>query len=185
MSSGISKPSSTAIFIRSFSCSGWFATSRGSSRLRMAGRTSAGLKNGKSRRRRKACGPWKTCGPGWRKPLQPSAQGSSRTSPTRPCAQNSAPGNLSTQDFYRQILRIIYRMLFLFVAEDRGLLAPASSRRRDRQGSDQKQPDGPAAVQRHSIPSAVCAALTLHRAGTPHPDLWQVFQLVTQQAWFR
>ncbi len=33
-------------------------------------------------------------------------------------------GTLSTQDYYRQILRIVYRLLFLFVAEDRGLLHP-------------------------------------------------------------
>ena len=33
-------------------------------------------------------------------------------------------GELSTQDFYRQILRVIYRMIFLFVAEDRDLLHP-------------------------------------------------------------
>lgn len=33
-------------------------------------------------------------------------------------------GSLTTQDYYRQILRIVYRLLFLFVAEDRGLLHP-------------------------------------------------------------
>jgi hypothetical protein len=31
-------------------------------------------------------------------------------------------GALSTQDFYRQILRLVYRLLFLFAAEDRNLL---------------------------------------------------------------
>lgn len=31
-------------------------------------------------------------------------------------------GQLGTQDYYRQVLRIVYRLLFLFVAEDRGLL---------------------------------------------------------------
>lgn len=31
-------------------------------------------------------------------------------------------GGLSTQDYYRQVLRIVYRLLFLFVAEDRDLL---------------------------------------------------------------
>ena len=31
-------------------------------------------------------------------------------------------GNLSTQDYYRQLLRTVYRLLFLFVAEDRELL---------------------------------------------------------------
>lgn len=37
-------------------------------------------------------------------------------------------GELSTQDFYRQLLRTVYRLLFLFVAEDRDLLhAPSAS----------------------------------------------------------
>lgn len=31
-------------------------------------------------------------------------------------------GQLSTQDYYRQLLRLVYRLIFLFVAEDRGLL---------------------------------------------------------------
>ncbi len=33
-------------------------------------------------------------------------------------------GSLSKDDYYRQILRIVYRLLFIFVAEDRGLLHP-------------------------------------------------------------
>jgi hypothetical protein len=33
-------------------------------------------------------------------------------------------GTLDKQDFYRQLLRIVYRLLFLFVAEDRELLHP-------------------------------------------------------------
>lgn len=31
-------------------------------------------------------------------------------------------GRLETRDYYRQLLRLVYRLLFLFVAEDRGLL---------------------------------------------------------------
>ncbi|MGB4258965.1 MAG: type II DNA modification enzyme, partial [Phycisphaerae bacterium] len=31
-------------------------------------------------------------------------------------------GTLATQDYYRQVLRVVYRLLFLFVAEDRDLL---------------------------------------------------------------
>ncbi len=44
------------------------------------------------------------------------------------CPQNTIlrkrlkEGNLSPQDFYRQLLRFIYRLIFLFAAEDRGLL---------------------------------------------------------------
>src|SRR5690606_23937407 len=33
-------------------------------------------------------------------------------------------GTLTTDDFYRQLLRTVYRLLFLFVAEDRELLHP-------------------------------------------------------------
>jgi hypothetical protein len=33
-----------------------------------------------------------------------------------------AQGGLSAQDYYRQLLRLVYRLLFLFVAEDRDLL---------------------------------------------------------------
>jgi hypothetical protein len=45
-----------------------------------------------------------------------------------------ASGELSTQDYYRQILRLVYRLIFLFVSEDRDLLlAPdASDRARQR-----------------------------------------------------
>jgi len=79
-------------------------------------------------------------------------------------------GRLSTQDFYKQVLRVIYRLLFLLVAEDRDLLhlvddteVGIKARRRYREF--------------YSITRL--RALTLYRAGTPHPDLWQVFQLVT------
>jgi hypothetical protein len=79
-------------------------------------------------------------------------------------------GRLTTQEFYKQVLRVIYRMLFLLVAEDRALLhveddseAALKARRRYRDF--------------YSLDRL--RALTLYRAGTPHPDLWQVFQLVT------
>jgi hypothetical protein len=79
-------------------------------------------------------------------------------------------GRLSTQEFYKQVLRVIYRLLFLLVAEDRDLLhlvddteVGIKARRRYREF--------------YSITRL--RALTLYRAGTPHPDLWQVFQLVT------
>ena len=43
-------------------------------------------------------------------------------------------GNLSRQDYYRQLLRIVYRIVFLLVTEDRSLLhppdAPAEARER-------------------------------------------------------
>lgn len=89
-------------------------------------------------------------------------------------------GELSTQDFYRQVLRVIYRMLFLFVAEDRDLI---------------HQPLPDADAPKEEIEKALLTrrryrdfyaitrlrGLTLHRAGTPHPDLWHIFQLLTQK----
>jgi hypothetical protein len=43
-------------------------------------------------------------------------------------------GDLSRQDYYRQLLRVVYRLIFLFAAEDRGLLldptAPLQARQR-------------------------------------------------------
>ena len=79
-------------------------------------------------------------------------------------------GKLTTQEFYKQVLRVIYRMLFLLVAEDRALL--------------HVQDDSESALKarrryRDFYSIARLRALTLYRAGTPHPDLWHVFQLVT------
>jgi hypothetical protein len=36
-----------------------------------------------------------------------------------------ADGDLTPQEFYRQALRVVYRMLFLMVAEERALIAAA------------------------------------------------------------
>ena len=79
-------------------------------------------------------------------------------------------GKLTTQEFYRQVLRVIYRMLFQLVAEDRALLhvpdeseAALKARRRY--------------LDFYSITRL--RSLTLYRSGTPHPDLWHVFQFVT------
>ena len=38
------------------------------------------------------------------------------------CAIDLRAGSLDPQDYYRQLLRLVYRLLFLFSAEDRGLL---------------------------------------------------------------
>lgn len=45
----------------------------------------------------------------------------------RPLRDALRSGSLSTQDYYRQLLRVVYRLLFLFVAEDRDqLLVPGT-----------------------------------------------------------
>lgn len=87
-------------------------------------------------------------------------------------------GELSTQDFYRQILRIVYRMLFLFVAEDRDLLHPPLPEDK----ADKKALESALKARNryqgyYSI--SRLRDLTLYRAGTTHPDLWNVFILVS------
>ncbi len=69
-------------------------------------------------------------------------------------------GTLTTRDYYRQLLRLVYRLLFLFVAEDRDLLllpgTPPSVRR---------QVDAYYSVSR-------LRRLAETRRGGPHPDLY-------------
>ena len=71
---------------------------------------------------------------GWRrrKPSKPSAAASSAIRATTSSARSSAPGRSTKDDFYRQLLRIVYRLLFLFVAEDRELLHPPDADREKR-----------------------------------------------------
>ena len=94
-------------------------------------------------------------------------------------------GKLTTQEFYRQVLRVIYRMLFLLVAEDRALLHPQSTPSPPSEGGEGRGEVGDSALEKarcryldfYSI--ARLRSLTLYRSGTPHPDLWHVFQFVT------
>lgn len=71
-------------------------------------------------------------------------------------------GDLSGQDLYRQILRLVYRFLFLFVAEDRGLLHPPQS---DLDASERY--DGYYSTRR-------LRDLAERVRGTGHADLWHV-----------
>jgi len=75
-------------------------------------------------------------------------------------------GDLSAQDYYRQILRLVYRLIFLFVAEDRNLLL---------------LPDAePQARERYMTYYAVgrLRRLAEARRGGPHPDLYRTLRLV-------
>ena len=42
-------------------------------------------------------------------------------------------GELRAQDYYRQLLRLVYRLIFLFAAEDRDLLHPPEASREARE----------------------------------------------------
>jgi hypothetical protein len=80
--------------------------------------------------------------------------------------ENLRSGELDRQDYYRQLLRLVYRLLFLFVAEDRNLLL---------------HPDAPlAARDRYTrfYSLARIRELASRRRGTPHGDLWAQLQVV-------
>lgn len=75
-------------------------------------------------------------------------------------------GTVSTQDYYRQILRQVYRLLFLFVAEDRELLfdpaSPAEARK----------------LYTDYYSAQRLRTLAARTRGTRHPDLWRGLRLV-------
>ncbi|MBL9100166.1 MAG: N-6 DNA methylase [Myxococcales bacterium] len=75
-------------------------------------------------------------------------------------------GTLTTQDYYRELLRLAYRLIFLFVAEDRDLLldpdAPETTRER---------------YTRHYATTRL-RRLAERRRGGPHGDLWLGLRLV-------
>ncbi|MHB2018085.1 MAG: Eco57I restriction-modification methylase domain-containing protein, partial [Candidatus Xenobia bacterium] len=78
-------------------------------------------------------------------------------------------GQLDKQDYYRQLLRLVYRLLFLFAAEDRGLLLNP--------GSSNEAKD--LYVQHYS--TARLRRLAERKRGTRHSDLWYVLSLVMQK----
>jgi Eco57I restriction-modification methylase len=86
-------------------------------------------------------------------------------------------GHLDRQDYYRQLLRVVYRLLFLFVAEDRDLLLLP-----ELQGEESKDEK----KQRHLTRTRYQEHYSTHRLrslsqsirGTKHPDLWRGLQLI-------
>jgi hypothetical protein len=78
-------------------------------------------------------------------------------------------GTLGAQDYYRQLLRLVYRLLFLFVAEDRGLLLDPQA--------------DPAVRERYTrfYSTAKLRRLAERRLGTRHADLFHGLRLVMQK----
>ncbi len=78
-------------------------------------------------------------------------------------------GKLDAQEYYRQLLRLVYRLLFLFVAEDRELLFNPLSRE----------------VARNHYRRFYSAARLRQQAerlrGTQHTDLYQMLSLVMEK----
>lgn len=82
--------------------------------------------------------------------------------------QKVQKGELTTLEFYQQLLRLVYRMIFLFVAEDRNLLVREDAAPKVRQ----------LYMNHYSITRIRRLAGTLR--GTQHGDLWQSLKLTFQ-----
>ncbi|MEX2382209.1 MAG: N-6 DNA methylase, partial [Opitutales bacterium] len=80
--------------------------------------------------------------------------------------QKLSSGELDKQEYYRQLLRIIYRFIFLFVAEDRNLLL---------------RPETPPASRQHYYrfySLTRLRTLAERRIASQHVDLWQSLSLL-------
>lgn len=75
-------------------------------------------------------------------------------------------GELATADYYRELLRLIYRLIFLFVAEDRALLHPEGTSEEAR------------ARYRDFYSTTRLRFMAERLRGGPHPDLWRSFVFV-------
>lgn len=75
-------------------------------------------------------------------------------------------GQLDTRVYQRALLRLVYRLLFVFVAEDRGLLLDPRGTRVARDRYDEY------------FSTARLRRLSRIRAGGPHPDLWRAQRMV-------
>ncbi|MBM4346146.1 MAG: N-6 DNA methylase [Deltaproteobacteria bacterium] len=78
-------------------------------------------------------------------------------------------GTLTVQDYYRQLLRLAYRLIFLFVAEDRDMLLDRDA-----------PPDARQRFQRLYATRRL-RTLAMQRRGGPHSDGWHVLRLVMRQ----
>lgn len=83
--------------------------------------------------------------------------------------ENLRSGALAKEDYYREVLRLVYRLLFLFVAEDRGLLLDpyAGDAERDRY------------LRFYS--TGRLRRLAERRRGSPHVDLYRGLRLVMEK----
>ena len=75
-------------------------------------------------------------------------------------------GTLSLQNYYHQVLRQVYRLLFVFVAEDRDLLLSPDA------------PDASKEVYQKYYSTYRIRELALRKRGSKHSDLWQHLDLL-------
>ena len=85
---------------------------------------------------------------------------------------------LSGADYYRQLLRLVYRLLFLMVAEERRLVFPEKE--------DAVEDDRAAVYRRYYSVSALRERCERHFAGDAHQNLWlgllQTFRIFKDEA---
>lgn len=82
---------------------------------------------------------------------------------------NLRSGKLSTQDYYRQLLRLVYRLIVLFVAEDRDILFHPEASTTERQR------------YRDYYSTQRLRQLASRRSGTRHADLFYTLRLITEK----
>ena len=83
--------------------------------------------------------------------------------------QQLQTGECSKQEFYRQTLRFIYRLVFLFVAEDRNLLHNNKVTNKSKE-----------LYKKYYSTERLRNLATQGNMGSPHSDLWISFNLITQ-----
>jgi N-6 DNA Methylase len=76
-------------------------------------------------------------------------------------------GDLDAQECYRQLLRVVYRLIFLFVAEDRDLLLPRDA-----------TPEAKDIYRQHYSAGRLRRLVERRRGATQHGDLWRALSLV-------
>lgn len=81
-------------------------------------------------------------------------------------AEDLREGLLDRQDYYRELLRLVYRLIFLFSAEDRGVLLDPSS------------PEAARDRYHRFYATRRLRELAGQTRGGPHGDLWQALRAV-------
>ena len=125
----------------------------------------------RGRRQRRVSPRASACATALRRRCSASAAGSSAT-PTMPrCASGLRAGQLPLSEYFGQLLRLVYRLIFLLAAEDRNCLHPPAA------------PAGRASSTRRAIPSAALRDHAVRRAAWDrHRDRWEGLLIVVRGA---
>ena len=156
---------STGSCSTSSSCSTGCCTSPASRSRTAPRRQPAGWRSGASRRSRPGRAPWISSATAW-----PNAIAHLGTGFLRHPANHRLREDLDADLFKRALLRLVYRLLFWFVAEDRDVLLHPDA---DQTARTRYQKYYSAARLRTSA---------LRRIGTAHGDLWRAVRLVLERS---